>query len=75
MGKKRASAGSASHATTLENQVEALRARNEELLAELDGATEALRQALSGPARKPGTLPAVRQPTPSQQIVVWRRGR
>lgn len=59
----------------LENQVEALRARNEELTHDLAAATEALRQALSGPARKPGTLPAVRQPTPSQQIVVWRRGR
>ncbi len=58
----------------LENQVAALQARNEELLAELDGAREALRQAVSGP-RKPGTLPAVRPPTPSQQIVVWRRGR
>jgi MerR family transcriptional regulator/heat shock protein HspR len=58
----------------LENRLAALSARNEELLAELDATREALRQ-VSGVARPPGKLPAVRQPQPGQQIVVWRRGR
>jgi MerR family transcriptional regulator/heat shock protein HspR len=59
----------------LENRVAALAARNQELLAELDATREALRQAVAGTARPPGKLPAVRQPQPSQQIVVWRRQR
>jgi MerR family transcriptional regulator/heat shock protein HspR len=63
----------------LENRVNALAARNEELQAELEATREALRQTLSarppGPSRPPGKLPAVRQSPPSQSIVVWRRGR
>jgi MerR family transcriptional regulator/heat shock protein HspR len=59
----------------LEDRVEALSARNEELLAELEATREALRQAVPGSIRPPGKLPAVRQPQPTQQIVVWRRGR
>ncbi|HRI99111.1 MAG TPA: MerR family transcriptional regulator [Nocardioides sp.] len=59
----------------LENRVEALAARNEELVAELEGAREALRQALASAPRPPGRLPAVPQPQPGQALVVWRRGR
>jgi MerR family transcriptional regulator, heat shock protein HspR len=60
----------------LENQVAALRARNEELVAELEATREALRQAVTtrrtdGP---PSKLPILRQPPPSQSVVVWRRG-
>ena len=57
----------------LENKVDALAARNEELQAELDATREALRQAVTT-HRQPGKLPAVRQPQPSAQLVVWRRG-
>lgn len=65
----------------LENQVEALRLRNEELLAELEATGEALRQALTrrtpaAPAdRTSDRLPVLRQPMTGQSIVVWRRGR
>ncbi len=59
----------------LEDRVAALASRNEELVAELEATREALRQAVSTGSRPPGKLPAVRQPSPSQQIVVWRRGR
>jgi MerR family transcriptional regulator/heat shock protein HspR len=59
----------------LEDRVAALSARNEELLAELEATREALRQAVSVQPRQPGKLPAVRQPQPGQQVVVWRRGR
>jgi MerR family transcriptional regulator/heat shock protein HspR len=59
----------------LENRVAALSARNEELVAELEATREALRQAVSGASRPPGKLPAVPQPRPGQQVVVWRRGR
>jgi MerR family transcriptional regulator/heat shock protein HspR len=65
----------------LENRLNAVVARNEELVAELDATREALRQAMGGafPARPQSTsgsrLPAVRQPQPSQSVVVWRRGR
>jgi len=59
----------------LENRVTALAARNEELQAELEATREALRQAYAAPPRTPGKLPAVPQPQPGQQIVVWRRGR
>lgn len=59
----------------LENRVEALAARNEELVAELEGAREALRQALASAPPPPGRLPAVPQPQPGQALVVWRRGR
>ncbi|HET7195333.1 MAG TPA: helix-turn-helix transcriptional regulator [Nocardioides sp.] len=61
----------------LENQLTALRARNEELVAELEAAREALRQA--GARRTdpvvPNRLPVLRQPSPVQSLVVWRRRR
>ncbi len=56
----------------LENTVAALRARNEELVRELDATREALRQALD-PRPPTDRLPALRQPPPNQAIVVWRR--
>ena len=60
----------------LENRIEALSARNEELVAELGATREALRQAVSGGRTKPPSrLPAVPQPSASQSVVVWRRGR
>jgi MerR family transcriptional regulator/heat shock protein HspR len=66
----------------LENRVEALAARNEELVAELDAMREALRQALSGrrtpsesPIVKPANrLPVLRRPDPDTSVVIWRRG-
>lgn len=60
----------------LEHQVDALRHRNEELLAELEGARQALRNALaSAKSQQPNRLPAVRPADSSQAIVVWRRNR
>jgi MerR family transcriptional regulator/heat shock protein HspR len=64
----------------LEHQVDALRARNDELVSELDATREALREALREVARsrradKSSRLPVLRQPDPSGQVVVWRRGR
>ncbi len=64
----------------LEHQVDALRARNDELVAELDATREALREAVRevGRSRRADTssrLPVLRQPDPSGQVVVWRRGR
>jgi MerR family transcriptional regulator, heat shock protein HspR len=59
----------------LENQLTALRARNEELVAELEATREALRQAgarRTDPAM-PNRLPVLRQPSPVQSMVVWRR--
>ena len=61
----------------LEHQVDALRRRNEELVAELDATRQALREA-SRPRRTdvpPSRLPVLRQPDASGQVVVWRRGR
>jgi MerR family transcriptional regulator, heat shock protein HspR len=62
----------------LENQVEALRLRGEELMAELEATREALRQALSArrqdPDRPGSRLPVLREPLPGQ-MVVWRRSR
>jgi MerR family transcriptional regulator, heat shock protein HspR len=59
----------------LEHQLTALRARNEELVTELEAAREALRQA--GARRTddglPNRLPVLRQPSPVQSMVVWRR--
>ncbi|WP_210649488.1 heat shock protein transcriptional repressor HspR [Nocardioides sp. SYSU D00065] len=58
----------------LEHQIDALRARNEELVAELD----ALRRALAARAAQAQTsgnkLPVLHQ-APGQSMVVWRRGR
>jgi MerR family transcriptional regulator/heat shock protein HspR len=63
----------------LENQIAALRARNDELLAELEATREALRQTLAGrrtdPSQPVNKLPVLRQPAPGQSLVVWRRGR
>ena len=58
-----------------ENQVTALRARNDELQAELEATREALRQALAvrREHRPPERLPVLRQPGPGQSLVVWRR--
>ena len=58
----------------LENQIDALTRRNEELAAELDRATSALRQVLS--TNRPSKLPALREqpPVTGQSVVVWRRG-
>jgi MerR family transcriptional regulator/heat shock protein HspR len=61
----------------LENQVEALRLRNDELAAELEATREALRQSLSRRAagdRPSSRLPVLREPLASQAVVVWRRG-
>ena len=61
----------------LENRINAVSARNEELVAELDATREALRQAVTGrPQPSSGTrVPAVRPPDRAQSVVVWRRGR
>ena len=60
----------------LEHQVAALRARNEELAAELAATREALRAAMS-PATTRRTdankLPVLREPDPGSAVVVWRR--
>jgi MerR family transcriptional regulator, heat shock protein HspR len=57
----------------LENRLEALTARNAELVAELEATREALRMALrSRPAAD--RLPVLRPPEPRQSLVVWRRG-
>ncbi|PVG84362.1 MerR family transcriptional regulator [Nocardioides gansuensis] len=59
----------------LDNQVEALRARNGELAAQLEATREALRQALASPgSQPPNKLPVLRSPLPGQSVVVWRRG-
>jgi len=63
----------------LQNHVTALAQRNEELVAELEATREALRQALvarrgNGDVPAPvNRLPVLRQPTPGQSLVVWRR--
>ena len=57
----------------LEAAVATLRAQRDELLAELEAAHEALRQAMTTRPGAPSKLPAVRPQHPSQSIVVWRR--
>jgi MerR family transcriptional regulator/heat shock protein HspR len=60
----------------LEQHVDALRRRNEELLHELAATREALAQARAAAPEPKGPtnrLPAVRQAPPGQAIVVWRR--
>ncbi|MFT4082995.1 MAG: MerR family transcriptional regulator [Nocardioides sp.] len=64
----------------LEHQVAALRARNEELQAEVAAAKEALRQGRRQPSPpaapvQASRLPAVRAPDPGSSMVIWRRGR
>jgi len=58
----------------LENQIDALTRRNEELAAELDRAASALRQVLS--TNRQSKLPVLREqpPVAGQSVVVWRRG-
>lgn len=64
----------------LEHRVEALSARNAELLDELEATREALRSALSrrrgdgGASEVPNKLPVLRAPDPGASVVVWRRG-
>jgi MerR family transcriptional regulator/heat shock protein HspR len=61
----------------LENKVDALTARNEELVAELAKTRELLRDALAArrSAAAPSRVPAIRPPETGQSVVVWRRGR
>jgi MerR family transcriptional regulator/heat shock protein HspR len=59
----------------LENKIDALVARNQELAAELEATKEAARQALSSQSRPQSKLPVLRQPEPGQALVVWRRQR
>lgn len=58
----------------LENQVLALGRRNEELVAEVEGLRETVRNLLGGArAATAGNLPALRSSS-TGQVVVWRRG-
>ena len=59
----------------LENQVAALRARNEELAAELAATREALRATATTRRTDPSKLPVLREPDPTGSLVVWRRSR
>ena len=66
----------------LENRAQALSARNQELVAELEATRQALREALNrravdGTGNKLPVLhrPQLGQPQPGQAVVVWRRGR
>jgi MerR family transcriptional regulator/heat shock protein HspR len=60
----------------LENHVTALRARNDELTAELAATREALREAVTTRRTEDADrLPVLRRPDPSGSIVVWRRSR
>lgn len=61
----------------LENQLLALRARNEELLAELEATREALRTALTQRATPQplNKLPVLHAGIPDRSVVVWRRPR
>mgnify|MGYP006191267595 CR=1 FL=1 len=57
----------------LDNAVAALRARNAELVAELEVTREALRQALVNRPAPRSNLPAVPGASVGQSVVVWRR--
>jgi MerR family transcriptional regulator, heat shock protein HspR len=59
----------------LENQVAALRARNEELAAELRATREALRATATTRRTDTNKLPVLREPDPTASLVVWRRSR
>jgi MerR family transcriptional regulator, heat shock protein HspR len=59
----------------LENQVTALRARNEELATELQATREALRATATTRRTDPNKLPVLRDPDPTASLVVWRRSR
>jgi MerR family transcriptional regulator, heat shock protein HspR len=57
----------------LDNQVTALRHRNEDLVAELEATRAALRQARAAAgAAHPNTLPVLRHSVTGQSVVVWR---
>jgi MerR family transcriptional regulator/heat shock protein HspR len=56
----------------LENQVAALRSRNEELAAEVAATRDALR-AVTTRRTDPNKLPVRRGPDPTASVVVWRR--
>lgn len=60
----------------LENRLAALQVRNQGLQAELEATREALRQALATrrvEGQPVNRLPVLRQPPPSQSMMVWRR--
>jgi MerR family transcriptional regulator/heat shock protein HspR len=57
----------------LESVVASLRAQRDQLLAELEAAHEALRQAAASQPAPGSKLPALRPPAPVQSVVVWRR--
>ncbi|EON22625.1 MULTISPECIES: heat shock protein transcriptional repressor HspR [Nocardioides] len=58
----------------LDNQVTALRHRNEDLVAELEATRAALRQARAAAgAVHPNTLPVLRHSAAGQSVVVWRQ--
>lgn len=62
----------------LQDHVNALARRNEELVAELEATREALRRATTARRTEtavapPSRLPVLRQPGPGQSLVVWRR--
>ena len=60
----------------LQNRIEALVQRNQELVAELEATRDALRQTLrSRGSVTPNKLPVLREPEPGQSVVVWRRSR
>lgn len=60
----------------LEDRIEALRRRNDELQAELDATRQALVEAVRGASTStPSKLPVLRSPDASGSLVVWRRGR
>lgn len=60
----------------LEHQLEALRARNDELQHEVAALRDALRQsAVASRGENPSKLPVLRGSDPGQSVVVWRRGR
>lgn len=58
----------------LELQVDALRARNEELVAEVDALRRALRARAAATPAPANKLPVLHH-APGQSMVVWRRGR
>jgi MerR family transcriptional regulator/heat shock protein HspR len=58
----------------LEHRVAALQQRSAELQAELEATRDALRHRLAERPLPTSKLPVLREPPPSQSIVVWRRG-
>ncbi len=57
----------------LDNQVTALRLRNQDLQAELEATRAALRQArIAAGVAHPNTLPVLRHSVTGQSVVVWR---